>query len=127
MAQIEIPEEEMANLLSAQVLASLSQETKETLIQSALKFLLTPKRDYPHNGETPLQTAFDQAVRRMANDVADEVLKEQGLDEKIKMELGKLVATMPEVFDDEKVRASIMDLVFAKAKEFYNSADRSVY
>jgi len=75
MSELTIPVDELSSILNKAILDSLSAQTKETLIEGALKHLMTSSRDrYNSTSKTPLQEQFEMAVNRVANQVAEEVI-----------------------------------------------------
>jgi hypothetical protein len=115
MPQIDIPEQELAGLFSARILDSLSAETKEKMISEALKYLLVePKRDgyYGQKEPSPLQQSFDRAMNRIAIQLADEVIAEQGVSEKVKALFVELFENIPDIREDWGLQSAVIRAVF---------------
>ena len=107
---------DMREVVSAAILQKLTEEQRNMLIQQAIAALLTPKeKQYGGLGETPLQTAFSQAVFDVARDVVkDQITK----DPKFVNTLGTIVtmALAKAMAQDELVdgMASLFAQTFAK-------------
>jgi hypothetical protein len=80
---IKIPQEQWGAMIGAAVMASVTQENRDALIQEAIKFLITGERN-SYGNISPLQQAFNQAVRH-------EALKVIEADATANSELTKLV------------------------------------
>jgi hypothetical protein len=77
---ITLPLDEMRTLMNKAILDTLSAEAREKLIQHALDYLMTgPKvdRGFGKGGESPLELAFNNAVRELAGEVAKDIVTEQ--------------------------------------------------
>lgn len=91
--EIKINSEAAASIASAAIFDSLSQEARESVIQQAIQYLLTPEKDrnrYSH-GKTPLQTAFEQALTVAAHKAVAERVES---DPEIKAEIDKLLGPL---------------------------------
>lgn len=73
--KFELPENEIKDLFGAQILASLSQEAKERLIQDSIMHLCEPERGSYGASESPIQASFRRAVERVADRFATEYLE----------------------------------------------------
>lgn len=76
MGNIQIDSEAVREVVAKGIIESLSDEQRNLVIQQAVQTLLEEPRDsYGRNkGESPLQIAFNNAVRGVANDVVREYL-----------------------------------------------------
>ncbi|HXH95254.1 MAG TPA: hypothetical protein VNN25_27010 [Thermoanaerobaculia bacterium] len=63
-------------IVSEAVMASLTSEKREALIQNALNYLLTQKKDgySNHPPESLLESAFKQALGTIAREISSEML-----------------------------------------------------
>lgn len=112
---ITIPAGAIDGLVAKAVIDSLSEETKTTVIESAVKFLLAkPQTDrYDKNklGDSPLEVAFHDAIRSLAREVATEVVQEAR--PKIAEALQKMVAAIGEAESsfDWDLQAKLMEAI----------------
>lgn len=127
MPSFDIPEADLNPILTKAILDSISEETRDTLLKGALAFLVAPNNSSYGGYKSPLQEAFNVVVRKLAYQVAEQVFEERGFSEKVALEAGKLVDAMPEVWEDVEVKGAIFDVIFNKAREFYNASDKNRY
>lgn len=67
--------EALSQLASAQILAQLTAEEKKGILEQAVRFLLTPQRGNWGSGKTPLQDAFEMAIKGTAVQVARGIIE----------------------------------------------------
>jgi hypothetical protein len=74
--QVNIPQETMNKAVqdhvSEALLTAIDDDSRNVLIQSAIKALLTPAKDGYHKGKTPLQDAFERSVQHFAYKMIEE-------------------------------------------------------
>lgn len=75
--EIKLDAEAVTAIASSAIFDSLSQDVRDSVIKQAVQFLLTPEKDrYSHSGtKTPLQNAFDDAIRSVAYKVVKEKIE----------------------------------------------------
>lgn len=119
MPDIKIPEAEIANLLSAQILSQLSQETQKNLIQAALQYLLVQPMTgrYGEKGDSPIQTAFNMAMNRVANTIAEECIAEAGVKDSVKELFMQLINDIPDVRYDWDLQRALFKAMLDHAEE----------
>lgn len=76
---------DLSGICSAAIMQSIDESKREQMISEAISYLLTPKRSYGSSTTSPLQEAFEMAIRRAAVSVVEsEILTKDGqLDEKV--------------------------------------------
>jgi hypothetical protein len=69
--------EQFEQLVSAVIVQQLAPESREEILKDAIAHLLTKQPDSPYSSRrvSPLQEAFNQAIRTIAYQVANEWLK----------------------------------------------------
>lgn len=73
---LKLDPETLKDVVSAAILKSLDEGKRDALIEGAIKYLLTPQGGSGyHKAESPLQTAFNQAVHVVAIQIAKETLE----------------------------------------------------
>lgn len=73
---IKLDPETLKDVVSAAILKSLDDTKRDALIESAIKYLLTPQGGSAYNkAESPLQMAFNNAVHGVAIQIAKETLE----------------------------------------------------
>ena len=75
---IDIPKDQLSQIVSAAILNAITPENKEVLIKEAIAALIEPKKDSVYRHGPPrsaLQDAFENAVRLIACDIVREELK----------------------------------------------------
>jgi hypothetical protein len=71
-----VPDDQMKEIVSAAIMRSIDQQTRDALITDAVTYLLTPKkRDAWGTGRSPLQDMFREAVASCARDMVREQIK----------------------------------------------------
>lgn len=68
----------MREVVSSAIMTSISQEQRNILITNAVKHLLTPKESagYGRQSQSPLEEAFNDAMRLNARRLAEELLQQ---------------------------------------------------
>lgn len=92
--EIKLDAEAAASIASAAIFDSLSEEARDSVIKQAIEHLLTPEKDRmrTNHGQTPLQTAFNQALNTAAyKAVAEKVSNDPQVTAKIDELLGPLL------------------------------------
>lgn len=118
MADITIPNEELASLLSVQILSSLSEATRNDLIAAALKYLITKPSGSYGSRQTPLEQAFEQALFKVAHRMADEVIAEETeAAGKVKEMFRKLITDMPDFYSDPELQTRVLKVMLDRAHE----------
>ena len=114
---VKIPPEELNSILSKAILDSLSQETRDNLISGALRYLMAAPRDrYGSAGETPLQEAFNLALRQLAHKVAEEVLAEQGAAAKLRESFTQFIEQIPDIDSDWELQTAIFRAILERVR-----------
>lgn len=74
---VNLSDDNMKDIIAKAVLDTLTPESRETMIQEAIKSLLvTPPSTTYGRAKAPLQEAFDSAVQQVAVKIAEEQLRE---------------------------------------------------
>jgi hypothetical protein len=113
LTEIKIPEGELAAVLGHAIVEKLSAESRETIITAALQFLMTkPAGDrYSYDRRTPLQVAFDEAVRRIANETVEQLVRESEHYQKIVGAIGTMLAGLPDPYVDNEFRNKMVSTI----------------
>ena len=69
---VKLNDENMKDIIAKAVLDSMTPESRSEMIQSAIKSLLVTPTGNSYNKKSPLQDAFDDAVREVARQTARE-------------------------------------------------------
>ncbi len=85
---IKLNPEDFREHISAAILSQVTDEKRNTLIQGAISYLITPAMSGYRTGTTPLQDAFNQALNMVARGTLEEMLKN---DERVKGMVTKLI------------------------------------
>lgn len=117
MAEISIPDDELRDLLSTQILAALSEETRTKLIEAALKFLVVSNPDVYSRKTTPMQEAFNAALHRLANKVAEEIIAEHGVGDRLREQMTQLLAEVPDLSYDWELQTAIFRAIITHAEK----------
>lgn len=91
---IKLDEEALATIAATAIFKEIDEDTRNTVIQQAVKYLLTPVKtsNYYSTPTTPLQDAFNSAIRQAAHKAVEERVKNDPEVEKtIKELLGPIV------------------------------------
>jgi hypothetical protein len=102
--ELKIPEDQMRSLVAGAVMQTLTSESRENLIKTAImEHLLKPsgkrRNSWDPPPQTPLQQAFNNAVYKVAQDVCEEMLKK---DDTLKKQVESLYAdACKQVFEGE--------------------------
>lgn len=116
-AQFTIPDDEMKDMLSTRILDALTDATREKMIREAISFLINPPTDRYGDKKSPLQQAFELALNRVANQVADEVLAEEGVAVRLKEMFVKLITDIPDIYDDYTLQTQLLQVIVTRARE----------
>lgn len=83
---IKLDTPQLRELLAQAVLASLDDAKRDILIKGAIEFLVTKETTgYGHNRRSPIEDAFNYAVRDVAQKTANDMLtNDSGLQEKLR-------------------------------------------
>lgn len=76
--EIKLDAEAVAGIASAAIFDSMSEEARDSVIQQAIQYLLTPDQDRASRmrpATTPLQDAFNDAIRQVAYKVVKEKIE----------------------------------------------------
>lgn len=114
MTNISIPPEEMQAIVGKAILDSLTEDARNTIIESAITWLnKVPTDTYGRSkGDTPLVTAFTQAVATIAQKAAREIVEEHALPG-LKAEWAEMLSAAPEEWDiSEQTKVAVMGLIF---------------
>lgn len=124
MTELKIPVEELSTVLNKAILDSLSADTRERLIEGALQYMLTAPATgrYGEKSPSPLQVAFNDALRTIACEVATQVLEASGAREKLAEHFAALTVSIPDLDSDWKLQRHILDAVLKRAKEIRDDA-----
>lgn len=80
MNDIKIDSNAMNAIVSKAILEGIDADQKQALLEQAVAALIKPRGDnYGRNATTPLQDAFDNAVVRTCNQLADELVSSNQL------------------------------------------------
>ena len=69
---VKLNDENMKDIIAKAVLDSMTPESRTEMIQAAIKSLLTKPVGNTYDKKSPIQEAFDSAVRQVANQIARE-------------------------------------------------------
>jgi hypothetical protein len=106
MTQITIPQEQWGAMVGAAVLQTVTSENRDTLIKEAIRYLLVPSKNDWDRGITPLQIAFDEALKIEANKILQsEISKDSG----ILSEVRKMITEAVEKATTGERRGKIVD------------------
>jgi hypothetical protein len=100
--EIKLDNDLLKSVVSEAIVKSLDEEKRNALIQGAIQALLTPQQTSGYYGrkETPVEQAFNEAVRNVAHKVAEEMLAG---DERVRARLKELMnAALVKVMDDNR-------------------------
>lgn len=61
--EIKLDIDAVAGIASAAIFDAMSQDVRDSVIKQAIEFLITPEQERFGTGKTPLQNAFDSAIR----------------------------------------------------------------
>lgn len=117
MASIDIPDEEVVNLFSARIMEALSAESREKLITEGLRFLMTPDKSPYGSKTTPLQDAFDRALRRLANTLADEIVAETGVKDQLQSKMRQFLSEIDDLDTDWELQTTIFRAVIQHVRK----------
>ena len=117
MTELTIPVEELSTVLNKAILDALSAETRNRLIEGALKHLLTappPDRYGSAKPVSPLQQQFEYALNGIAREVAEEVLNAEGVRAQLTEKFGEVLARVESLFDSPYDAQSLLVDVLAQ-------------
>lgn len=96
---VRLSDDNMKDIIAKAVLDSLTPESRSELITNAIKGLLKTPTGSGYDKKSPLQEAFDWAVRNVAEEVAKEQIKG---DPEIRATINKLITdSWTKLVDDE--------------------------
>jgi SpoVK/Ycf46/Vps4 family AAA+-type ATPase len=112
--QLDIPSEQWGALIGAAVMQSVTQDNRDKLVREAVQHLLTPEKDYQGNRRSPLQIAFDDALRVRAGKYIEE-----RIDEYIGEQIRSVVEeALRKAFEEERRMALVSNISDAIVKAF---------
>ena len=109
--QLELPPELMREATANAIVGRLTPEVKTALIEKAVQALLTPDRYAGTNAKSPLEEAFERAVRSVVQDICREIVAN---DPTIRARLQAMVADVAKRFTEGK-----MDRVMEKFEQAF--------
>jgi len=74
--KIDLDSDMVKEVVSAAIFQSFDEQKRDSLIKSALDYLLKPGSESYNRGKTPLQSAFELALNQQALAVAESLLKD---------------------------------------------------
>lgn len=111
--EIKLDAEAAASIASAAIFDSLSQDARDSVIKTAIEFLLTPEKNRNNYGagETPLQQAFNNAIREVAFRIVKEKIEnDPQVEEAILDLLGPLLTSAMKV-EGENYESKLADAI----------------
>jgi hypothetical protein len=116
MANLNLPDDQMREIVSAAILQTVTAENRDTLITEAIANLLRPKEARYGPKTSLLQEAFDFAVNEKARQILTEMLD---TDQKIKAQVSDIIAKAAEkAFNEERKEQMIDSMARAIATAF---------
>lgn len=74
--EIKLSDTQMESMFSQALMASLTNEVREALIAQALRYLVAPSTHGYSTGPSPIQQAFNQAVIKVAYEIAESTFRD---------------------------------------------------
>lgn len=122
---LSIPEDELNVILGKAILDTLTPDTRDKIITTAIAQLnKLPEGRYGSDRRTPLQVAFENGVERLTNSLIEDVLKESEHYQRIKTEVAAMIAAFPAVESDPELKAKIVTLVLEHVQEAQRELER---
>ena len=116
MANLNLPDEQMREIVSAAILQTVTAENRDALITQAIASLFAPNSSGYGSKQSPLQDAFNSAVFAKARQIVIEVLDlDETLNNKIK---AIIVEAAEKALSDEKRDDMINSMASAIAAGF---------
>jgi len=116
MANLNLPDDQMREIVSAAILQTVTAENRDTLITEAIANLLRPNSSGYGSKTSLLQEAFNFAVNQKARQILTEMLN---TDEKIKAQVSGVIAKAAEkAFNEERKEQMIDSMARAIATAF---------
>ena len=122
MTGMTINDETMQAIVSKAILEGISEEQKLSLVEQAVKFLITapPSTSYGSRTEpTPLQEAFNTAVRRASYAVVEELVKDEEISTAIDAGIRKALVNEMSQQTDDWLRDTIVTAVSDKVADVF--------
>ena len=118
---VRIGDDKIGEMIGAAVMSQITQESRDLLIQNAIKYLLTPEKSniYGSKEESPLQKAFNTQL----NVYAREYIKQQiENDEEFSGKIKSVVQdAMMKSFGDTAARGKVVDKLAGAIESAFNS------
>jgi pyruvoyl-dependent arginine decarboxylase (PvlArgDC) len=116
MANLNLPDDQMREIVSAAILQTVTAENRDALITSAIASLLAPNSSGYGGRESPLQVAFNLAIQQTARQIVKEMLD---TDEQIKAVVEEIIiSAAKKAFSSEKKDTMIDSMANAIAEGF---------
>ena len=116
MANLNLPDDQMREIVSAAILQTVTAENRDALITAAISSLLKPNSSGFGAKESPLQAAFNSAIHQKAKQIVTEMLD---ADEQIKTALENIIiSAAKKAFSAEKKNDMIDSMASAIAAGF---------
>lgn len=112
---IKLDTPQLRELLAQAVMASLDEVKRDMLIKGAIEFLVTKDTSggYSYNRRSPIEDAFNYAVRDVAQKTANDMLtNDSGLQEKLRALVNEALVRLMET-NREKTVEKIADAIAA--------------
>lgn len=125
MSEIKIPEGELSEVIGKAILDHLSETSRQDLIKEALKYLLTAPITgrYGEKSPSPLQVAFNDAVRRIAYEAVEQLVRESDKYQLVKDGVAKMLDAMPNVEADYEMQQTVVNALVEYARKKLNDAE----
>lgn len=119
-----INSDSMQAIVSKAILEGIDAQQKDLLIEQAVKSLLVAPKSpgYGVQTKTPLQDAFDDAVRRTARTVVDEVIETEGLADRIRALVREQVTAA--LASDSTLAGGVGDAIGAAVRDVLRQRDQ---
>ena len=105
---IKLDDAAMKDIVSAAIMQTMTAENRDTLIRAAITNLISPvsRGNYGSQNTSPLQDAFNYAVRNVAEKLVTEMLQD---DAGLKGQIRNLVtAAMEQITNDDERREKLV-------------------
>jgi pyruvoyl-dependent arginine decarboxylase (PvlArgDC) len=101
MANLDLPDDQMREIVSAAILQTVTAENRDALITSAIASLLAPNSSGFGSRQSPLQLAFNIAIEQKAKQIVKEMLD-----------------------TDEQIERAVEDIIISAAKKAFSSENK---